>query len=48
MALIRIAEEDRSIRDPDEVRRFLAPFGIFYERQLAEGRLPADTTPGLP
>ena len=45
MALIRIPEQERLIRDSEEVRRFLAPFGIFYERWPVEGRLPADATP---
>lgn len=32
MARITIADENRTIDDPHEIARFLAPFGITYER----------------
>jgi hypothetical protein len=45
MALIRIPEQDGLIRDSDEARQWVAPFGICNERWLAEGCLPTDETP---
>lgn len=46
MALVRIPEEDGLIRDPDEARQLLAPFGVCDGRWLAEGCLPTDETSG--
>ena len=41
MALIRIPDENRSIRDVDEVQAFLASAGIEYERWEPTPELPA-------
>jgi 1,2-dihydroxy-3-keto-5-methylthiopentene dioxygenase len=39
MARIRIQDEDREITDVAEMRAFLAPHGIWYEKWDVEGRL---------
>jgi len=44
MARIRIQEEDREITGADDIRAFLKPFGIWYEKWEVEGRLPAEAT----
>lgn len=44
MARIRIQDENREITGADEIRAFLAPFGIWYEKWDVEGRLPAEAT----
>jgi 1,2-dihydroxy-3-keto-5-methylthiopentene dioxygenase len=44
MARIRIQDENREITCPDEIREFLKPFGIWYEKWDVEGRLPAEAT----
>ncbi|MCA9217849.1 MAG: cupin domain-containing protein [Planctomycetales bacterium] len=44
MALITIADENRRIEDVDEIRSFLEPFGIWYEKWDVEGRISADST----
>ena len=44
MARIRIQDEDREITDLQEIRDFLKPFGIWYEKWDVEGRLPAEAT----
>ena len=44
MAVIRIPDEDRQITDVQEIRDFLAPFGIWYEKWDVEGRIGADAT----
>ncbi len=44
MALLRIPAEDRLLRGPEEIRDYLAPFGIFYERWAVEGRAGANAT----
>jgi 1,2-dihydroxy-3-keto-5-methylthiopentene dioxygenase len=44
MARIRIQDENREITGADEIRAFLKPFGIWYEKWEVEGRLPAEAT----
>lgn len=44
MASLRIPAEDRLLRGPEEIRDYLAPFGIFYERWPGEGRIGANAT----
>ncbi len=39
MARIRIQDEDREISDPQEIRDFLRPFGIWYEKWDVKGRV---------
>ncbi|MDG2381174.1 MAG: cupin domain-containing protein [Pirellulaceae bacterium] len=39
MARITVSEEDRRIEDVEEIRRFLEPFGIWYEKWDVEGRI---------
>ena len=42
MANIRIQDENRQISDVQEIRDFLKPFGIWYEKWDVEGRIGAD------
>jgi len=44
MALITIQDENRRIEDVEEIRAFLEPFGIWYEKWDVEGRIGADAT----
>ncbi len=44
MALITIQDENRRIEDVDEIREFLEPFGIWYEKWDVEGRIGDDPT----
>src|SRR5512145_1337212 len=44
MARVRIQDENRDITAADEIRAFLKPFGIWYEKWDVEGRLPGDAT----
>lgn len=44
MARITIADENRQIEDADEIRRFLEPFGIWFENWDVEGRIDQDAT----
>jgi 1,2-dihydroxy-3-keto-5-methylthiopentene dioxygenase len=44
MARIRIQDENREITDVEEIRAYLAPHGIWYEKWDVEGRLPAEAT----
>ena len=44
MASITIHDENRRLDDPNEIREFLAPFGIWYERWDVEGRIGPDAT----
>jgi 1,2-dihydroxy-3-keto-5-methylthiopentene dioxygenase len=44
MARIRVQDENRDITSPEEIRAFLRPFGIWYEKWDVEGRLPAEAT----
>jgi 1,2-dihydroxy-3-keto-5-methylthiopentene dioxygenase len=40
MASVYIQDENKQITDPDAIRSFLKPFGIWYEKWDVEGRLP--------
>jgi 1,2-dihydroxy-3-keto-5-methylthiopentene dioxygenase len=44
MASIHIQTENRTINDVAEIRAFLKPFGIWYEKWDVAGRLPEDAT----
>jgi 1,2-dihydroxy-3-keto-5-methylthiopentene dioxygenase len=44
MATIRVQDENREITGADEIRAFLKPFGIWYEKWDVEGRLPSEAT----
>lgn len=44
MARITIQDENRRIEDPDEIRDFLEPFGIWYERWNVDARLGDNPT----
>ncbi len=44
MARITIAEENRRLDDVDEIRSFLKPFGIWYEKWDVEGRIGPNAT----
>ncbi len=44
MARIRIPDENRELTDVDEIRTFLQPFGIWYERWEVEGRIGPEAT----
>jgi 1,2-dihydroxy-3-keto-5-methylthiopentene dioxygenase len=44
MARIRIQDENREITDVQEIRAYLRPHGIWYEKWDVEGRLPAEAT----
>ena len=44
MATVRVQDENREITCPDEIREFLKPFGIWYEKWDVAGRLPAEAT----
>lgn len=44
MARIRIQDENREITDVQEIRDFLKPFGIWYEKWDVAGRLPNEAT----
>lgn len=44
MARIRIQDENREISDVAEIRAFLQPFGIWYEKWDVAGRIGAEAT----
>jgi len=44
MAQISIPDQDRRLEDPAEIREFLAPFGIWYERWEVAGRIGREAT----
>lgn len=44
MASIRIPAEDRVLQDVSEIRSFLLPFGIHYDRWSIEGRIDRDAS----
>ena len=44
MASVSVPDENREITDPDEIREFLAPFGLWYEKWDVEGRIGPDAT----
>ena len=44
MAIVRISSEDRVIAEPEEIRSFLRPFGIEYDRWEVGGRIGEGAT----
>jgi len=44
MAILRIPDENRTLTDVDEIRAFLEPFGIWYEKWDVDGRIDRDAT----
>lgn len=44
MARITIADENRRIDDVDEIRTFLKPYGIWFEKWDVDGRISPDAT----
>jgi 1,2-dihydroxy-3-keto-5-methylthiopentene dioxygenase len=44
MARVVIPDENRALTDVNEIRDFLAPFGIWYEHWPVDHRLPAGAT----
>lgn len=44
MASITIHDENRQINDPQAIREYLEPYGIWYEKWEVEGRIGADAT----
>ncbi len=44
MARIRIQDENREISDPQEIRDYLKPHGIWYEKWDVESRIGPDAT----
>ena len=44
MARIRIQDENREITDTQEIREFLKPFGIWYEKWDVAGRIGPEAT----
>ncbi len=44
MAAITLQDENRTLTDADEIREFLAPFGIWYEKWDVEGRITEAST----
>ncbi len=44
MASVTIPDQNRTIDNPDEIRIFLQPFGVWYEQWEVAGRLPENPT----
>ena len=44
MARVLIPDENRTLSEVQEIREFLAPFGIWYEHWPVAGRLAADAS----
>lgn len=44
MAVVTIPDENRRITDPEQIRAFLEPFGIWYERWEVAGRIEGDAS----
>lgn len=44
MARIRVQDENREITEVAEIREFLKPFGIWFEKWDVEGRIGAEAT----
>ena len=44
MACVHVPDQDREITDVTEMRDFLKPFGIWYEKWDVEGRIGPDAT----
>jgi 1,2-dihydroxy-3-keto-5-methylthiopentene dioxygenase len=45
MARITVAQDNRRIDAPEEIRAFLAPYGIWYEQWQLEERVDPDASP---
>ena len=45
MGIVRIPEEDRTLRDAVSISEFLATYGIEYERWTPTGQVPAEAPP---
>lgn len=43
MAVLSIPDEQRQLTDPEQIREFLAPFGIWYEKWEVEGRITPES-----
>lgn len=44
MASVSVPDENREITDPDEIREFLQPFGLWYEKWDVEERIGPDAS----
>lgn len=44
MARVHVPDQSREISDVNEIRAFLKPFGIWYEKWDVDGRIGADAT----
>ena len=44
MAVVTIPDDGRKLEDASEIREFLAPFGIWYEKWDVDGRLGENAT----
>src|SRR5438046_5302469 len=44
MARVEIPDQQRSLSDAGEIREFLKPFGIWYEKWDVEGRIGPEAT----
>ena len=44
MASVSVPDENREITDADEIREFLEPFGLWYEKWDVEGRIGSEAT----
>jgi 1,2-dihydroxy-3-keto-5-methylthiopentene dioxygenase len=44
MAYVTIPEEKRRIDNAEEISKYLAPYGIFYERWQVDGRIDPDAS----
>lgn len=44
MATVRLPETGQTWQQPEEIRQFLAPFGIFYEQWPVAGRIEGNAT----
>jgi 1,2-dihydroxy-3-keto-5-methylthiopentene dioxygenase len=44
MASVSIPDQNRTLENADEIREFLKPFGVWYEKWEVQGRLPENPT----
>ena len=44
MASVSVPDENREITDADEIREFLEPYGLWYEKWDVEGRIGPEAT----
>ena len=42
MAVVSIPDQNRELREPEAIRAFLRPFGIWYEKWDVEGRIDGE------